>query len=58
MPRFKWNIRVAADYRNAFLSWQVTYIGQRFITTDQEYATIPIQYIIYWQGIGINLITG
>lgn len=45
VPRFKWNIRVAADYRNAFLSWQVTYIGRRFITTDQEYATDP--YSVY-----------
>lgn len=41
VPRFKWNVRVAADYRGAFFSWQVTYIGRRFITTDQEYATDP-----------------
>lgn len=41
VPRFKWNVRVAADYRGAFFSWQVTYIGRRFITTDQAYATDP-----------------
>lgn len=41
VPRFKWNVRVAADWKGAFFSWQVTYIGRRFITTDQEYATDP-----------------
>ncbi|MDE7375087.1 MAG: TonB-dependent receptor plug domain-containing protein [Odoribacter sp.] len=41
VPRFKWNTRGTADYRGAFCSWQVTYIGRRFITTDQEYATDP-----------------
>ena len=41
VPHFKWNIRMAADYRGVFFSWQVTYIGRRFITTDQEYATDP-----------------
>ena len=41
VPRFKWNVRVAADYRGAFFSWQVTYIGRRFTTTDQEYSTDP-----------------
>lgn len=41
VPRFKWNVRMAADWKGAFFSWQVTYIGRRFITTDQEYATDP-----------------
>lgn len=41
VPRFKWNIRVAAEYRDIFASWQVTYIARRFVTTDQEYSADP-----------------
>ncbi len=41
VPRFKWNIRWVCDYKQAFFSWQMTYIGRRFITTDQSYATDP-----------------
>lgn len=41
VPRFKWNIRVAADYRRIFASWQVSYIARRFVTTDQEYSAEP-----------------
>lgn len=41
VPRFKWNIRWACEYKHAFFSWQMTYIGRRFITTDQSYATDP-----------------
>ena len=33
------------DYKNLFWAWQLTYIGRRFITTDQSYATDP--YAIY-----------
>ena len=41
VPRFKWNLRATADWRGAFLTWQFTYIGRRFTTTDEEYATDP-----------------
>ena len=41
VPRFKWNLRWAIDYKHAFFSWQMTYIGRRFITTDESYATDP-----------------
>ena len=45
VPRFKWNLHWATDYKNLFWAWQLTYIGRRFITTDQSYATDP--YAIY-----------
>lgn len=41
VPRFKWNLRWTVDYKQAFFSWQITYIGRRFITTDESYATDP-----------------
>ena len=41
VPRFKWNLRATAEWRGAFLTWQLTYIGRRFTTTDEEYATDP-----------------
>ena len=41
VPRFKWNLRAAAEWKGAFFSWQITYIGRRFITTDEAYATDP-----------------
>jgi len=50
VPRFKWNLRWATDYKRAFFAWQLTYIGRRFITTDQSYATDP--YAIH------NLVAG
>ena len=48
VPRFKWNVRVAADYRKAFFSWQVTYIGRRFITTDPVSYTHLYGYRSHW----------
>ena len=41
VPRFKWNLRAAAEWKGIFFSWQITYIGRRFTTTDEEYATDP-----------------
>ncbi|EGJ72453.1 TonB-dependent receptor [Bacteroides coprosuis DSM 18011] len=41
VPEFKWNSRLAFDYKRAFCSWQTTYIGKRFVTTDESYSTRP-----------------
>lgn len=41
VPRFKWNLRWNVDYKHTFFTWQVTYIGRRFTTTDESYATDP-----------------
>ena len=41
VPRFKWNLRATADWQGAFFTWQFTYIGRRFTTTDEAYATDP-----------------
>lgn len=41
VPEFKWNVRLSTEYRGAFASWQTTYIGKRFITTDESYSTRP-----------------
>ena len=41
VPRFKWNMRATADWRGAFLAWHLTYVGRRFTTTDEAYATDP-----------------
>lgn len=43
VPRFKWNLHWNCNYKKAFFSWQMTYIGRRFITTDESYATDPYQ---------------
>lgn len=39
VPRHKGNMRMELTYKEAFLSWQTTYIGKRYITTDQSYST-------------------
>lgn len=41
VPELKWNARLAFDYKNAFCSWQNTYIGKRYVTTDESYSTRP-----------------
>lgn len=41
VPRFKWNIRWALNYKDTFLTWQTTYIARRYITTDESYSTDP-----------------
>lgn len=41
VPQQKWNARFALEYKQAFCSWQTTYIGKRYITTDQSYSTAP-----------------
>lgn len=41
VPKQKWNIRLSLDYKQAFLNFQTTYVGVRFITTDQSYFTYP-----------------
>lgn len=39
VPRRKWNARLALDWRGAFLSWQTTHVGRRYVTTDESYST-------------------
>lgn len=41
VPEIKWNARLAVDYKNAFANWQTTYIGKRYVTTDESYSTRP-----------------
>lgn len=41
VPEIKWNARLAVDYKNAFANWQSTYIGKRYVTTDESYSTRP-----------------
>ncbi|MDN4754497.1 TonB-dependent receptor plug domain-containing protein [Porphyromonadaceae bacterium W3.11] len=41
VPKQKWNIRLALDYKQVFVNFQTTYVGVRFITTDQSYFTYP-----------------
>lgn len=41
VPELKWNARLAFDYKHAFCSWQTTYIGKRYVTTDESYSTRP-----------------
>ena len=41
VPELKWNARLAFDYKKAFCSWQTTYIGKRYVTTDESYSTRP-----------------
>ena len=41
VPKQKWSIRLSLDYKQAFLNFQTTYVGVRFITTDQSYFTYP-----------------
>ena len=41
VPRRKWNARLALDWRGAFLSWQTTHVGRRYVTTDESYSTDP-----------------
>ena len=41
MHDFKWNSRLDFYYKRAFCSWQTTYIGKRFVTTDESYSTRP-----------------
>ena len=41
VPTYKWNARLGVDYKKAFCSWQTTYIGKRYVTTDQSYSTRP-----------------
>lgn len=41
VPEQKWNARLALEYKGFFCSWQTTYIGRRYITTDQSYSTDP-----------------
>lgn len=41
VPKQKWSIRLSLDYKQAFVNFQTTYVGVRFITTDQSYFTYP-----------------
>lgn len=41
VPKQKWSFRLSLDYKQAFLNFQTTYVGVRFITTDQSYFTYP-----------------
>lgn len=41
VPELKWNARLTFDYKGAFCSWQTTYIGKRYVTTDESYSTRP-----------------
>ncbi|MDY5353113.1 MAG: TonB-dependent receptor plug domain-containing protein [Bacteroides pyogenes] len=39
VPKYKWNMRLELNYKKGFLSCQTSYIGKRYITTDQSYST-------------------
>lgn len=41
IPEIKWNARLAVDYKSAFINWQTTYVGKRYVTTDESYSTRP-----------------
>lgn len=45
VPEIKWNARLAVDYKSAFVNWQTTYVGKRYVTTDESYSTRP--YLIH-----------
>ncbi|HBX44489.1 TonB-dependent receptor [Limibacterium fermenti] len=50
VPKQKWNVRFSADYEKFFFSFQVAYVGVRYITTDQSYYTPP--YTVYNTALG------
>lgn len=39
IPKHKANIRLGADYKNAFFSYQLCYTGVRYTTQDESYST-------------------
>lgn len=41
VPRQKWHVTLALDYDRAFVSLTTSYVGVRFVTTDQSYFTYP-----------------
>lgn len=41
VPRQKWSLRFTLDYASCFLNLQTSYVGVRYITTDQSYFTRP-----------------
>lgn len=41
VPRQKWSLRFTLDYAHLFLHLQNSYVGVRYITTDQSYFTYP-----------------
>ncbi len=41
VPKQKWSLRWTIDYKKAFLNILTSYIGVRYITTDQSYFTYP-----------------
>lgn len=41
VPRQKWSLRFTLDYAHLFLQLQSSYVGVRYITTDQSYFTYP-----------------
>lgn len=41
VPKQKWNIRLFVNYKRLFVNFQTSYVGVRYITTDQSYFTYP-----------------
>lgn len=41
VPRQKWHLTLSLDYAKAFLSLTTSYVGVRYVTTDQSYFTYP-----------------
>lgn len=41
VPRQKWHLTGRAEYERAFLSVTTSYVGVRYVTTDQSYFTYP-----------------
>lgn len=41
IPKQKWNVRFSGSYKRAFVNLQTTYVGVRYVTTDQSYFTYP-----------------
>lgn len=41
VPRQKWNVSLTTDYRRFFLTLRTSYVGVRYVTTDQSYFTYP-----------------
>lgn len=56
IPRHKGNMRLGCDYKNSFLSYQVSYTGVRYTTDDESYSTNA--YWIHDAEIGHKFTTG
>lgn len=52
VPIIKGNGHLNGEYRGIFCTWQTTFIGKRYITTDESYSTRP--YIVHNLLMGVR----